>query len=68
VKIQIHVSLTSVLNGVVCSNSRSDHLDHISDMRLSNGVSNEDSIPHHCCCELPGKERGCLRFAFDGPD
>jgi hypothetical protein len=39
VKIQIHASLTSVLNRGVCSNSRSDHLDHLSDTRLSHKFS-----------------------------
>ena len=39
VKIQIHASLTSVLIRGVCSNSRSDHLDHLSDMRLSHRFS-----------------------------
>ena len=39
VKIQIHASLASVFNGGVCSTSHSDHLHHLSDMRLSHRVS-----------------------------
>jgi len=38
VKIQINASLTSAFNGGVCSTSRSDHLDHLLDMRLSHRV------------------------------
>jgi hypothetical protein len=34
-----HASLTSVLNGGVCSTSRSGCLDHLSDVRLSHRVS-----------------------------
>jgi hypothetical protein len=66
VKIQIHASLTSVLNVGVFSTSRSDHLDHVSDMKFSHRVSNEERVPHHCCWQLPGKERSCLLLAFDG--
>lgn len=69
VEVQIHASLNAVLNvDVVCSTSRFDHLDRLSDMKLSHRVSNEEKIPHHCCCELPGKERGCLLHAFDDAD
>ena len=68
VKIQIHASLTSVLNVGVFSTSRSDHLDQLSDMRFSYRVSNVETIPHHYCWELPGKERSCLLLAFDGAD
>ena len=68
VKKLIHASLTSVLNVGVCSISRSDHLDHLSDMSLSHRASNEEIIPDHCCCELPGKECSCLLLAFDSAD
>jgi hypothetical protein len=52
----------------VCSISRSDHFDHLSDMSLSHRASNEEIIPDHCCRELPGKERSCLLLAFDSAD